>query len=102
MTSVYIPDVVYELPAGEEYTSKAVSVMEEDVLRLIVKSNGEISIQTNGNLEIETIQILDLNGRVLASLPYSETITINKKAGVYLVRLLNKEDVIGTRKIMIN
>lgn len=65
-------------------------------------SNGDLKIQIDESIEVSEIQILDLNGRVLESLPYYETITINKKEGVYLVRLLNKEGVIGTRKILIN
>lgn len=51
--------------------------------------------------DADRIEILDLNGRVVSSHPFAETISVNEESGVYLVRLLQGNSVVGTQKLVI-
>jgi len=65
-------------------------------------TNGEITIQTDMNTEIETIQILDLNGRVVSNHLFATKISIGQESGLYFVQFLSDNRIIGTKKIQIN
>ncbi|MDB3906052.1 T9SS type A sorting domain-containing protein [Crocinitomicaceae bacterium] len=62
-------------------------------------SKGEITISLNSTIEPTTIELLDMNGRVLTSIPYSQKVSFNQETGIYLLRLKSGEGEIGTTRI---
>jgi hypothetical protein len=61
-------------------------------------SNGKVSIQTDAH--VSDIEILDVTGRVIQSMPFTPEIFIEQK-GIVFIRLLDDGVLIGTRKIVI-
>ena len=55
-------------------------------------SNGSFVISNEGNA---TVQVVDVNGRILSSqtINGSASISVNAAAGVYMIRLINGDNV---------
>jgi hypothetical protein len=98
------------------YTFNAKTYDYESRFRLVFVANGEDGPSTgsasfaffaNGNLIISnegraTLQVIDVNGRILSSeeINGSASKGINAPAGVYVLRLINGENV-KTQKIVV-
>jgi hypothetical protein len=65
-------------------------------------SNGEVTISLNSTIEPTTIELLDLKGRVLTSMPYSEKVSFKQEAGMYMIKLTSESSVLGVRRIILN
>lgn len=64
-------------------------------------SSGEISIQLEKGVGASAIEMLDLNGRLINSIPFSNSVTLECEAGVYLIRLKDGNEVIATERLVI-
>ncbi|GAB5417602.1 MAG: hypothetical protein Crog4KO_25870 [Crocinitomicaceae bacterium] len=65
-------------------------------------SNGNISIEFDPSIKVETIEILDYSGRVIKSLKFEESINVDLDQGSYLIQLKNGDTILASEKHVIN
>jgi hypothetical protein len=65
-------------------------------------SNGEFTIQIDEGIEVTDIEIVDLYGKVVKRIPFRTNIRYTGDSGVYLIRLKNGQEVIGTRRVFMH
>lgn len=65
-------------------------------------STGQIYIEIDPSIKVETIEVVDLNGRVVASEPFNCTVKFNADPGAYLLLLKNGDQVLGRKRHVIH
>jgi len=65
-------------------------------------STGDISISVSYGVHATTVELLDLDGRVLSTVPFSEQISFKQAPGMYLIRLSDERGTLSVRKIILN
>ena len=61
-----------------------------------------MNIDLPENVKVDEIQIVDVMGRVLQTLDYSNSFSVDLPKGTYFLRLLNRTDIVATQKIILD
>lgn len=80
-------------------------IEEQDLVKFEIypnPSNGKISILNKENVPITDIEVLDMHGRIVATIPFSSSFQLNQENGIYFVCLKNRDVILGTQKIVLN
>ncbi len=65
-------------------------------------TDGDINISLNASVEPTRIELLNLKGQILSSIPFSEQVYFNQEPGMYLIRVISKDEgQIGIRRIIL-
>ena len=64
-------------------------------------TTGLITVNTPEGIVIELAEIVDLSGRVLQQMAFQENLVVNVASGTYVLRLLNKEKVVYSERLII-
>lgn len=64
-------------------------------------SSGEINILVDKSVEILELEILDVLGRKVASLPFTNSFSLEEPSGIYYLNLIGVDGVLGMEKIVI-
>ena len=63
-------------------------------------SHGMIHLEINQNTTVTIIEVTDLSGKRLKSMPYTPELMLNLERGQYFLRLLDGEVILGVEKIV--
>jgi hypothetical protein len=64
-------------------------------------TEGTINITFSNETDFDIVQLIDLNGRLIESYDADSQITLGVDSGAYLIRIMRKQEILGTRKLIV-
>lgn len=64
-------------------------------------TNGKINISLNASIEPTRIELLNLKGQILSSIPFTKQVSFNQEPGMYLIRISDDNGQLGIRRIIL-
>ncbi|XOV69330.1 MAG: T9SS type A sorting domain-containing protein [Fluviicola sp.] len=65
-------------------------------------SNGQFTIQIDEDVLVTDIEVVDSKGMIIDSMPFSKLLRIELSSGLYYLKIINDQEVIGAEKLIIN
>ena len=64
-------------------------------------TKSELNIGLNEHIFASEIVLLDVSGREIMRMPYSENINLGMKSGIYLIQLIENSKSLGIKRIVV-